>query len=246
MGGLLSHPADRFPALFGENTFLKAHPYFLPCAVPASFTVLMWIITFRYLKETTPSPKSWTLFLWRTPKVDRNPDNVMERDTSRVQGPVPLSSLLAYDVVVTSGNYAFIALIDISFRLVLPLFLSTPISLGGLGLPTPTIGKILFSIGFLNGMQMFYFARMNKRWGTKNVFMVGVVSTLPAILLFPVINTLARRPGYSFVVWLALGFQISFFSFLNLCYGMCHSSSDHNILTIPLRHRLHLHHSRIA
>jgi hypothetical protein len=137
-----------------------------------------------------------------------------------VKDPVPLSSLLAYDVVVTSGNYASVAFIDISFRIVLPVFLSTPIPLGGLGLTTPKIGNILFSIGCLNVLQAFYFARLTNHWGTKNVFMMGVMSTLPAFALFPVINILARQSGHSFVVWLALGFQISTFSFLNLCYGM--------------------------
>lgn len=212
MGGLLSHPADRFPAIFGSNTFLKVHPYFLPAAVPASFTALVWIITFLFLKETASSSKPLTL-PWR--KVDQIPD-----DAKDIEEPIPLASLLTYDVVVTSGNYAVVALVDIAFRCVLPVFLSTPIALGGLGLPTPTIGKILFSIGCLNGMQLFYFSRVNNRWGTKNVFMAGVMSPLPAIAIFPIVNTLARHSGYSFAVWLALGLQITTFSFLNLCYGM--------------------------
>lgn len=181
--------------------------------------MLTWIITFQFLKETTSSQKSWTLFPWRKSEIDRNPNNAVEPNL-RMKEPVPLSSLLAYDVVVTSGNYASVALIDISFRVVLPVFLSTPIPLGGLGLPTPTIGKILFSVGCLNAMQLFYFAKVNKRWGSKNVFMFGVISTLPAFSLFPVINILARHSGCSSLVWLTLGLQISIFSFLNLCYGM--------------------------
>jgi ABC-type anion transport system duplicated permease subunit len=226
IGGLLSHPVDRFPAIFGGNNFLKVHPYFLPCAVPASLTALIWVITFQYLKETS-SPKSFTFFPWRKPKVDRIPDIAREHDT---KDPLPLRSLLIYDVVVTSANYASVALIDISFRLVLPVFLSTPVLLGGLGLSTPTIGNILFSIGCLNGMQLFYFARANNRWGTKIVFMVGLISTLPAFALFPVINILARHSGYSFGVWLALGLQVTLFSFLNLCYGEYPWFSNHNIL----------------
>lgn len=220
VGGLLSHPADRFPATFGDNAFLKAHPYFLPCAVPASLTVLIWIITFLFLRETNSAPMSLTLLPWRKPKIQWTSDNPRVDNSRRTKDLLPLKSLLTYDVVVTSGNYAFVALIDIAFRSVLPVFLSTPILLGGLGLSTPTIGNILFSIGCLNGMQLFYFARVNNRWGTKNIFMVGLMSTLPAIALFPVINTLARHSGYSSAVWLALGLQISTFSFLNLCYGM--------------------------
>lgn len=212
VGGLLSRPADRFPGIFGENTFLKEHPYFLSCAVPASLTALVWIIAFLFLKESTSSPKTLTLFPWRKPNSPR----VLQADN---QDPCPLTSLLTYDVVVTSGNYASVALIDIAFRSLLPVFLSTPIPLGGLGLTPPTIGKILFLMGCLNGMQPFYFAQVNNRWGTRNIFMLGVTSTLPAIALFPIVSSLTRHFGHSLVVWLVLALQISFFSFLNLCFG---------------------------
>ena len=40
IGGLLARPAERFPDLFGENVFLKKYPYFLPCAVPATFSLV--------------------------------------------------------------------------------------------------------------------------------------------------------------------------------------------------------------
>ena len=51
IGGSLSHPADRFPRLFGQSTFLKAHPYFLACASPALFTALAWLVTYMLLQE---------------------------------------------------------------------------------------------------------------------------------------------------------------------------------------------------
>lgn len=51
IGGALSHPAERFPSVFGNNEFLRAYPYFLPCAIPASFTLICLVITYVYLKE---------------------------------------------------------------------------------------------------------------------------------------------------------------------------------------------------
>lgn len=232
VGGLLSHPVDRFPAIFGGSVFLKTHPYFLPCAVPATFTALAWIITLLFLKETNPSPKPLIRSLWRKPTVDRVTENGGIHNARWTRDPLPLKSLLTYNVVVTSGNYASVALVDIAFRCVFPVFLSTPITLGGLGLSTPTIGKILFSIGCLNGLQLLYFAKLTSRWGTKNVFMAGLMATLPAIALFPVINTLARHSGYSIIVWTGLGLQILTFSFLNLCYGAY--SLPRNVCTITI------------
>jgi len=55
IGGALSRPAERFPNLFGNNEFLKEYPYFLPCAVPATFTVVAWLVAFFFLKEVRDS-----------------------------------------------------------------------------------------------------------------------------------------------------------------------------------------------
>lgn len=51
IGGALSHPAERFPSVFGNNEVLRTYPYFLPCAIPASFTLICWVITYVYLKR---------------------------------------------------------------------------------------------------------------------------------------------------------------------------------------------------
>lgn len=46
---------ERFPSLFGNNKFLEEYPYFLPCAVPATFSVVTWLVTFFFLKEVCDS-----------------------------------------------------------------------------------------------------------------------------------------------------------------------------------------------
>ena len=55
IGGALSRPAERFHNVFGNNEFLKEYPYFLACAVPASFTVVAWLVAFFFLKEVCNS-----------------------------------------------------------------------------------------------------------------------------------------------------------------------------------------------
>ena len=51
IGGSLSKPAERFPHLFGGSNFLKKYPYILPCSVPATYTLVAWLVTFFFLKE---------------------------------------------------------------------------------------------------------------------------------------------------------------------------------------------------
>jgi hypothetical protein len=51
VGGALSRPAERYPYTFGNSEFLKKYPYFLPCAVSATFSALAWVLALVFLKE---------------------------------------------------------------------------------------------------------------------------------------------------------------------------------------------------
>ncbi len=222
---MLSRPADRFPELFGNSEFLKKYPYFLPCAVPATFTIFIWIITFCFLEETVPSPMPISQFLGSRTHKD-NPvhhhANGSQEAPNGAEKPLGLRSLLTYEVVVAAANYASLSLVDIAFRAIHPVFLSTPIAMGGLGLSPPSIGKLLSSVGILNGIfQVCFFAKIHDHWGSKRVFIGGLVCSLPAFALFPVINLLARHQGYSFAVWAAVGAQIVIFVVLNISFGKC-------------------------
>lgn len=53
IGGFLSRPTDRFPDIFGGYQFLKDYPYFLACAVPATFSAIACLVTLLCLKEVS-------------------------------------------------------------------------------------------------------------------------------------------------------------------------------------------------
>ena len=227
---MLSRPVDRFPRLLGHE-FLKKYPYFLACAVPATFSVIASVVTVLFLKETVASPipiKEFLGFKKGTGELTAQQPEVPEgAPTARsIEGPpeaekpLPLRALMTRRVIIAAANYASLSLVDISFRAIQPLFLSTPIHLGGLGLQPSTIGTLLAIYGVLNGVfQVFFFAQMNDRWGSKRVFFCGIASAIPAFALFPVINYLARHQGYSTAVWLAVGFQIALSIVLCLSFG---------------------------
>ena len=234
IGGLLARPAERFPYLFGENLFLKEYPYFLPCAIPATLSLIAWIVTFFYLKETLPAPISiGRLFNIITARrkpiligstdasVARQNEN-LDDDCPQAERPLPLRSLLTPRVLVAAGNHASLALVDIAFQAIQPLFLSTPIHLGGLGLSLPTIGVLLSVQGILNGIfQLFFFARIHDHWGPRKTFIAGIALAMPLFIMFPIANAFARTQGYSIAVWVAIGFQtIAEISF-GLSYGQC-------------------------
>ncbi|KAG1901470.1 major facilitator superfamily domain-containing protein [Suillus fuscotomentosus] len=228
IGGSLSHPADRFPRLFGQSTFLKTYPYFLACAGPALFTAFTWLVTYMLLQETVPTTTTlWSLVRnkcqalvhTKPPQPDRSNSDMVQgsSDDSR---PLPLSALMTPRVLIVTLNYGTLALLDIALRTLIPVFYSTPVNMGGLGLDPPRIGNILAVFGIANGLiQVFFFARLHDRFGTKLVYTCGVASSVPTIIAFPTINMLSRTYGIGAAVWFAVGLQLTMSIALNMCYA---------------------------
>lgn len=134
--------------------------------------------------------------------------------------PLPLRALLIPRVIISAGNYSLLAIVDISFRAVQPVWMSTPIHLGGLGLSPQMIGAILSCYGITNGLlQISLFSKVTDRWGAKKVYITGIAACLPVFALFPIINLLARAEGLSTTVWALLALQIFISIALNFCYG---------------------------
>ncbi|KAJ7116503.1 major facilitator superfamily multidrug-resistance, DHA1 sub-family [Mycena epipterygia] len=225
IGGFLAHPT-RFP-IFADSAFLRTYPYFLPCAVPATFSIAAWIVTLLFLKETATGPSVLSIppitCVHDADAVKR--EALVETGTLRAvqtvgEEAVPLRSLMTRRVIVAASNYAFLSLVDIAFRAIQPLFLATPIELGGLGLPTSRIGNLLSIFGLLNGIfQVFFFGRVHDYLGSKTMYTVGIASALPSIAAFPLLNYLARAQGLSMLVWALALAQIVVSIGLSFSYG---------------------------
>ncbi|KAG1746768.1 MFS multidrug-resistance DHA1 sub-family [Suillus paluster] len=217
IGGELARPVDRFPGVFGRSEFLKTYPYFLPCAVPATVSALSWIVIFLYLKETTtPQATINQLLPWKKRKAVPSPALESPPASSSINKPVPIRDLFIRRVFIATGSYAGIALVDISFRTVQPVFYATPISLGGLGLDPPTIGTILAIQGIISGLiQPLAFPKLHDIMGPRNLWLLSVASSVPMVALFPALNTLARS---SQSVWYLMGLQLAFLCCTNFAY----------------------------
>lgn len=145
-------------------------------------------------------------------------------------GPLPLRKLLVWPVLVSVANYGTLALVEIAFCAIQPLFLSTPIEFGGLGQSPASIGVILGLSGLGNGIfQALFFAKLVRKWGTKRTFISGLISLIVLFALFPMINIIARRSGITNLVWALVGVQLCATFFVELSYG--ESSSCPNLRT---------------
>jgi len=236
IGGWLYSPAKRFPGLFGQNEFLKSHPYFLPCALPATFSLSACIVSFLFLEETLLSPIPVLQYLGlrkprsqpqqiNAPPVENTHSNISQPSK---QQPLPFRSLFTPRVIMASGNYASLAVVEIAFRSIQPLFYSTPIGLGGLGLSTAKIGNILAVFGILNGLfQACFFARINERWGSRTTFMYAVGSAIPCFAMFPLLSYIAQKQGYSSLLWVGVGIQVV--ASVGMCSGYGKSKISYQI-----------------
>lgn len=122
-------------------------------------------------------------------------------------------------------NYALIALLDISFYAIQPLFLAARHDAGGLGLAPVTIGTILGSLGFANGViQVLCFPRAVKLLGARNLYAVGITSFVVMFSAFPVMHLImGRAPTPEGViprgVWVVMGIQLSSCILANMASG---------------------------
>ncbi|KAG6840675.1 hypothetical protein C0991_005180 [Blastosporella zonata] len=132
-----------------------------------------------------------------------------------------LRALLAnMPVIIAVGNFGCLSLVDITFRTIQPLFLASPMSLGGLGLPPNHVEKILSAYGVLNGVvQLMFFTKIYDRLGPRKTFIYGVASAIPLFLMFPITSFLAKTVGHGVVLWLALSAQIVLPIGFSLAFG---------------------------
>ena len=99
-------------------------------------------------------------------------------------------------------NYLFLSFTDMAFFTLQPVFLATPIHLGGLGLSPPEIGSYLGTFGLLNGTaQGLLFSKAVRSFGLKRLFLISLFCFIPMFALFPIISRLVRECERSPTVW---------------------------------------------
>ncbi|KAG2038139.1 major facilitator superfamily domain-containing protein [Suillus americanus] len=204
IGGSLSRPADRFPEIFGRSELLKTYPYLLPGEGDA-FKDYVWSIL-SASDTQPPLPSNYTLA------------SSGEANSEEALKPLPLRASLTPKVLTVTASYVTMSVFYMAFNSILPLFYATPIELGGLSLDPPRIGAILAVSGVAHGaFQLLFYARLHDRFGAGAIHTTGVSSGIPIIVLFPVINVLARVHGMCLTVWLCVAAQHVLTTSLMMC-----------------------------
>lgn len=117
----------------------------------------------------------------------------MSRPPSSAHPPTPnvhpkkestsLRSLLLRPVLLAVINYGLLAILEISFQVLLPIFLATSLHY------TPSsIGLVLGIMGLVNGIvQITCFVPLHRRFGSGNLFTLGLLSFVAIFATYPFI-----------------------------------------------------------
>lgn len=118
-------------------------------------------------------------------------------------------------------NYGMLALVEIAFLVLLPLFYSSPIAIGGLGFSPSIIGTFLAIYGIVDGgVQALFAAKIIERFGAKRVFRWAILWFYPLILLFPIMSAVVTAEGkVGPIIWILLVLQLIFLVLMDLSYS---------------------------
>ncbi|KAG6906075.1 hypothetical protein DXG01_016039 [Tephrocybe rancida] len=212
-GGTLAKPAENFPRLFGGE-FWIAFPYFLPCVATSGFVFITFLITAVFFKETAPKK------IKRPSSTSSDASYATLVDSSDTQTPLPLRKLLVYPVLLSIANYMSLAFLNIAYIALLPLFLSMPLDIGGLGFTPATIGYIMGAYGCFTGLlHAFTFAQIVRYVGERRLFIYSMSTFLPLFMLLPIMSISAERSGVNWFTWVCIGVMIVLLAFMVMGFG---------------------------
>ncbi|KAF8344724.1 major facilitator superfamily domain-containing protein [Amanita rubescens] len=147
LGGLLSRPAVQWPETLGKITYLRNHPYFLPCFAAAVVAFITFLCAIVGLEETLPaailrkrqrqkkiyqysgSSSSTSLIADDDiPDYGSNGTTYQQVDDSdTMPSATSLRDILSHEVLITLVNYGFLAFCDMCNQVLIPLMWSTSV-----------------------------------------------------------------------------------------------------------------------
>jgi len=134
--------------------------------------------------------------------------------------PVPLRQLFVYPVVIAIANYTTLEFLDLCYSALLPLFLTMPIEIGGLGLDPIRIGYVMGSNTILNATFLgLFFSPITNRYGERSVFIVAISAYVGVYALFPIISQCAKWFGLSIGVWMGIVTMLCLNTISNMAFG---------------------------
>jgi ABC-type anion transport system duplicated permease subunit len=197
------------------SVILKSYLNHADCGIKSvSTTVSLWEVIKQWFSQRSYAKRSALSNNALLSSEEANSEEVPSKS-------LPLRAVLTPKVVTVSANSGVVTLFVVGIGKLQQIFYATPIELGGVSLDPPRIGFIFATSAFADGIfQLLFYARLHDRLGARVIYMAGLCSGIPVIILFPVINALTRAHGMSFIVWFAIGVQRALIMIMDMCFRM--------------------------
>lgn len=178
VGGALADPAHQYPNLFGNIQFLLDYPYALSSFVIAAIGLSGALVAAVFLEETLERDDPTT-----------EDGLVKPKDESLSV----LEILKAPGVLMVLCVYCYLMLLAIAYTAIFPIYLFTPVQLGGFGLVPYQISIFIAIAGIAQAFWLLIiFPPLQHRFGT-NAVIRGCATAYPfSFALLPVGNILLR------------------------------------------------------
>ncbi|RKO98017.1 MFS general substrate transporter, partial [Caulochytrium protostelioides] len=241
LGSLLTDPARRYPGAVAADGFLAHHPFFLPIITTTALHVAGFVLITRRFEGpklasalARPPPTSPQATL-RAIREDHSPAGA--RASRGGLSWATVRAALTPAVLRAIGLYCSIALVNMLWTIILPLYFSTAAVDGGLGLRASQASlplAALMAAKFL--VQFFGSVHIVAPLGSRATFIVGMLLVGPVLLALGLLHTLPAGAGR----WLAL---LSCMMLLGVAEAMCYLSVILQItMSVPSASQLGLVH----
>ena len=119
-------------------------------------------------------------------------------------------------------NFATLSFLSMGYSALQPLFYSTSIPLGGVGLDPYMIGIIMGSFGCANAiLQARFLGPSIRRFGARKLYILSFPGLFAGVALFPIIKYFAQRFGrVNYPVVVCMIVQLSFRMLSSTTFGI--------------------------
>ncbi|KAL0569431.1 hypothetical protein V5O48_012535 [Marasmius crinis-equi] len=233
IGGLLSEPAATWPDVFGRLRLFVDYPYFLPCLIAGTYAFSVFLAVLIGLKESHPSLRKERSDVSatenehttsQTPLLSGSSDPGYEATTSVSSPSSSVPPTFNRNVNLVVANHCFIAFTDMSYAVLIPVFYSTPNSMGGLEFSTKTIGTILAAFNFTNALLQIGLMKIAvKKVGARRMYQIAYATLVFPFAMLMCQQILVTRYGkVTPAVWIAIVFQLAAALMITVAYACVH------------------------
>ncbi|KAF2688503.1 MFS general substrate transporter [Lentithecium fluviatile CBS 122367] len=190
VGGALERPADKFKSTFGRVQFFHDYPYALPGFAAASFGLSAAVLTTLFVKETlhihldNKNPNERSMSMW---------------ELFRHSGIPRVFAI-----------YNYVMFLAFCFTAVYPVWLYTPVDLGGLGFSPTLIAAAMGAGGAAQALWLLLaFPPLHKRVGNGGVLRLCAWAWPVFFVVDPMCNILLRH-GLKTHFWILFPLNVVF------------------------------------